>query len=84
MAFLKSKYFMDPRYWPSAWSPRVYAVHVMENMVTKKEVFFVCDRKGKSYELDSVDDIHAWVKTMNRLEQDDQVYTSPRVYDILR
>jgi ABC-type Na+ transport system ATPase subunit NatA len=74
-------YFMDPRYWPNCWSSRVYAVHVMRDVVRKTDHYFVCTRKGEVVEVDSVEAIDAWVKVVDRLERDEvQAYEARAPY----
>lgn len=65
-------YFMDPRYWPAPWTSRIYAVHVMRDVVRKTDHYFICTRKGETMELDSVEAIDCWVRVVNRLEGVDQ------------
>jgi hypothetical protein len=84
MISTKPGYFMDPRYWPHPWATRIYAVHVMRDIVRKTDHYFVCTRKGDVVEMPSVEAIDAWVKVVNRLETSDvQRYeaTAPYRYE---
>lgn len=69
----KPGYFMDPRYWPKGWDARIYAVHVMRDIVRKKDHLFVCTRKGEVIEMHSVEEVDAWLKVVDRLEMADYV-----------